>query len=387
MKITSIETFLVSIPFKEPLNWSFGRRPGTSPLLIRVETDAGITGWGEAIGPMSSEIIKFSIENEIRQLIYGEDPFDIERILKKCLASGFMWCPDLGVFITAGIEMALWDIMGKATGLPVCKLLGGMFRKEVEFAAYIFIDSPKKMAAKCKEFVTQGYRTMKLKIGLDPKQDVEIVKTVREAVGPDIEIRVDANQAWSPGTSIRMIQKLKPYDIQFVEQPVRRDDMMGMRRVRMAVDVPIAVNEGVYTPSDTISVIKQEAADVIVTDIHNPGGMLECKKVCSIAEAAGIPVVMHSGAELGVATAAMIHLIASTPNFIFANDTHYHHLTDDILVEPFEFKNGLVRVPEKPGLGVEIDETKLKQYSEARTFTPFMDKEEKPDWIPTTPRF
>jgi len=385
MKITNLRTIIVNIPLSKPIKWSFGIRKGTSTVIVFIETDEGITGIGETKAPYSSKVLQTAI-NEMKPILINEDPFDIERIKKKLLATGLLWCPDYAVFVISGIEIALWDIIGKCLKKPIYELIGGKYREKVSFAAYIFIDEPKKVAEEALKYVEQGFSTIKLKVGINPEKDIEMVKEVRNVVGNDIKIRVDANQAWSPGTAIKVIKKMEKYDLEYVEQPVHKDDIDGMKRIRMSVSTPIAVNEGVYTIQDALNFIKKEAADIIVTDIHNPGGISECKKLCAIAEAADIPVVMHSGAELGIGLATMLHIIASTSNFIYANDTHYPLLSDDIIKEKFSFKKGSLELTTNPGLGVTIDEGKLELYTKGEIYSPFMDKSNA-KWIPTSLRF
>lgn len=385
MKITGIETFMVSIPYKEPEEWSFGLRKGSSPLVIKIYTDEGIVGLGEAVAPFTSMSLEALIHNEIKPLLIGENPFDVERLMKKFAGNGLVWCPDLSVFVTSGVEIALWDIIGKAVGQPVYNLLGGCYRKKVKFGLYLFAGSPEKMAKDAACWVERGIDTIKFKVGIDPKLDIERLKAVREAVGPDVKLIVDPNQAWNPGTAINMINKMEKYDLFYVEQPVKKDDLEGMARIRKSVNVPIGANEAVFTIQDAMAVIRAGAADVIVTDIHLPGGLLECKKIAAVCEAADIPVMIHSGGELGIATAAVLQVVASTPNFVYANDTYYPQLSDDIIKPPFELVDGYMEVPDKPGLGVELDEEKVAKYKSDEYFHAFYN-EEKPDWVPTTGR-
>ncbi len=386
MQITGIETFIVSVPYKIPEKWGFGVREGSSPLILKVRTDEGIVGLGETQGPLDSRSIQAIIKNQLEDLAVGEDPFDIERIKRKFLGNGLAWFPEASGCLMAGIEMALWDIVGKKLERPVYQLLGGRVRKKIPFGAYMFLKKPKEMAKDAETYAKEGVKLLKLKVGIDPDDDIARVGAVRKAVGAKIEIVVDANQAWSPGTAVRMIDKLSKYDLLFVEQPVGISDLDGMNWVRRRVRVPIGINEGITNASSVMAAVRREAADIIVTDVTVTGGISECKKVCVVAEAAGLPVIGHSGGELGINLAAMLHVIAATPNFIYPNDTYLGNMSDDILTEPFLFDNGFIEVPHKPGLGVELDERKVAKYCTGRIFSAFS-SDSSHEWFPMSTRF
>lgn len=384
MKITSVSLFPVTIPLTEPIRWSFGTRFHTSKLYIKVTTDTGLVGWGEGSGPMAMKAVEAQIDVSIRSLLIGENPFDVERIIRKCMGSGLAWVMEFGVFVMAGIELALWDLMGKAAGVPTARLLGGIYRKKVQFGGYIFINTSEVMAVKAAAYKEAGYDTVKLKGGINIKQDIENVAAVRKAVGEDIEIRLDPNQVWSPGTAVQTLRRLEPYRLQYIEQPMRREDYQQYKILRMRTQTPIAVNESIYTAENMIRIVTEACADVIVADVHNAGGLMGCKKVCAIAEAAGLPLTLHSGAEMGIGLMAMAHMAASTPGFIFACDTHYNYLADDILTEKIPFEDGTITISDKPGYGVEVDEDKLRKYATGGETTPFLDDTNK-DWMPQAP--
>ena len=203
-----------------------------------------------------------------------------------------------------------------------------------------------------------------MKVGFDEDLDLACVKAMREAIGPKPKIRIDANQSWSAGEAIRIIKKLGEYDLEFVDQPVLMYNIDALSRVRAAVDVPIASHESSWTMYEAINVIKREAADVIHVDPRFDAGFVGARITAGIAEAVGLPVVMHSFTELGVAQNAYLHLIASTPNYIFANQSGYGDLTDDIIQGGLlTFKDGCLDLPEGPGIGVELDREKVKAYA------------------------
>lgn len=246
----------------------------------------------------------------------------------------------------------------------------------LEFGYYLFRDNFDVMVKESKEAIERGFRLLKFKVGIyDYKDDIETVKVLREALGPDVLLFCDANHAWSIGTAIKVIKKMEDYDVFAVEQPTAREDLEGQKYIRDSVNIPISINEGVYTIEDAYNIISHGCADIIATDTHRPGGILEAKKLGGIAEAAKISVIRHSGGELGITTAAYLHFFASTPNFIYPNDSYYYHFEDYLIKKPFEFKGSYFRVPEKPGLGIELNHDKLEKYKSKETFNPFDDKE------------
>ena len=197
----------------------------------------------------------------------------------------------------------------------------------------------------------QGFTSFKLKVGLDPEQDVALVRTAREVLGPGVNLRVDPNGAWTPATAKRMLAKLARYDLQYVEQPLPVEDLAGSAQLRASVSTPICIDEGAYTLQETMAVIRAGAADLVLVDPHEAGGLWACLKVGAVCEAAGIHVGMHSGGELGLTQAAYLHLAASMPNAKIALDTIYQHHADDILTERIRFTGGHADLPTGPGLG------------------------------------
>jgi len=360
MEILDLKVSKVTVPFKGTFRWRFGLRKEVNCIILQLLTDEGIIGVGEAdyLGEWMVNII----EHHLKPLLLREDPFDIEKIIRKIYASGYIYWLDAVVYPLCAIEMALWDIIGKSSKRPISKLLGGQLRDKVECIAYLGYISPKEVKTLAIDFRNQGFRTFKIKVGIDPREDIQIVATLRDILGDEIEIRVDANQAWTLNRALRQLKKLEKYDIQYVEQPLPRWDIKGLRELRKRVSIPIAVCEGNYTIYDTLKIIENKAADIILIDPKRAGGLWAFKKACAIAEAADIMVGNHSGAEVGIATAAKLHLAASTPNFKYAMDSLYHWLNDDIIKEKLQYDKGTIKLPEKPGIGVTIDEEKLKNY-------------------------
>jgi len=357
MKITDLASTIVCVPYKEPEPWAWGiGHYGVNAIVVEVSTDEGIVGVGEGTSPHASAEYSQIILDSAGKLLVGEDPCDIERIMRKVWGAGL-----IDHRVVSGIEMALWDIVGKSCKKPLHKLLGGAVTNKVPFAPYLNRKKPEDMAEQADAFTKQGFGTFNIKVGIDDEEDIEAVRAVRESVGDKLKIRVDANLAWTPSLAIKMIKRLERFDIEFVEDPTY---INGMSRVRNAVDTPIC--SGAETLQEIFRVAKDGAADIIGhIDPKMQGGILNSKKACAICEAAGLPVVGHAGWELSIGTHAILHIAASTPNFILPNQTYYMYLTDDICRQGMlTFEDGCMRVPEEPGLGIELDRDKVAKYSE-----------------------
>jgi len=394
LKIADVKTTVVNMPMEAPLRWALGTVRGITRTIVEVSTDAGIVGLGETTGAYSKELI----DNEIKPAIVNCDPFNLEQIVAKSVwypEKTFFgrWEADLTSF--AGIEMALWDIMGKAIGRPVCDLLGGTRRTRVAFAAYIMPrylgqaktggeSTPQQIAKFCSEVIQkEGFKTLEIKLGIfSPRNDIQTIKEIRDVVGEDIELRVDPNSVWSPETSIRVIKAMEKYGVKNVEEPTKGIDALA--RVRRLVNTPISTHSSLIP-----EILRLEAADAIVGDLHHSGGILRARKLASAAEICNLDFWLHSGGELGISTAAIIHFAASMPFIIHANQTHYHHQVDDIVAGgKLTYEKGSMAVPKGPGLGVELDEKKVLKYAELYNrqgpYHYYCDQE-RPEWMPEMP--
>lgn len=365
MKITGIRATPVAVPFREPERWAFGGRRGMASILLELDTDEGVTGLGEAPAYPSADIVS-AVVRSLEPLVVGEDPFRVERILQRIDAIGTWHHVRATNTAIAGVEMACWDVVGKASGQPLVNLFGGRVRDEVEYFWYLVRKDPAAMAEDARSAVEQGFGTLYCKVGWgDPSADVAVVEAVRDGAGPDARIRVDANEAWSSGTAIRIIRELARFDIEMMEQPVSGRHLAEMAYVRGRIDVPLLANEATWTRADVLAVIQNGAADVISVDNQMDSGLINMKRAAGIADAAGIPVLKHSLGELGPGTIAGAHLIAATPNFLFANQSYVALLADDILEGgPLTYRNGRLAVPDAPGLGVVLDPDRVAEYAE-----------------------
>ncbi len=348
-----MKTTAVRVPLAQPLTWAGGIRESASALVVEVATDEGLVGLGEAPGP-SLPAIQAVIDRELTQFVAGEDPFRVAWLLHRMEEYSRNWS-GIAAYGIAGLELALLDLKGKALGVPVAELLGGLCRERVPLVGYLFIDEPELNARKAAEFVAAGHQELKLKVGRSLAQDYDTLAAIRDAVGGEVKIRIDANMSWSVPAAIKWIRALEPFDLQFVEQPVPDFDVRGLAEVRRAVSVPIAADEACTSVRSALELIRADACDVFVVYPSEAGGLTRAAQIAALAEAAGKWCAVGSWAELGIATTANVHLAASSTTFRFASDTHYPLQRADVLAEPVPIEGGKVAVPREAGLGVALD--------------------------------
>jgi L-alanine-DL-glutamate epimerase-like enolase superfamily enzyme len=338
---------------REPLVWPGGTRQSASGLVVEIHTDEGIVGVGEAPGP-TLPTIRTIIDEELTQFLVGQDPLRTEWLVHRMEEFTRNWAK-MGAYGIAGLEIALLDLKGKALGVPVAELLGGFCRQRVPVVGYLFIDDPAANARKAAAFAEAGTTELKLKVGRDFAQDHDTVAAIRDVVGAAVKIRIDANMMWSVPAAIKWIRGLEHFDLQYVAQPVPDFDLQGMAQVRRSVSVPIAADESCTDLRSALELIKADACDVFVVYPSEAGGLTRARQIAALADAAGKWCAIGSWAELGIATMANAHLVASSSNFPFASDTHYPLQEFDVLTQPIEMGNGSIEVSGAAGLGVAID--------------------------------
>jgi muconate cycloisomerase len=322
--------------------------------LVLIETEAGITGIGEMASCFSRHgyLLCRDVEAVLTPLLIGEDPFHITRLarrMEEALSDSH--------FARAGLEMALWDIVGKELGQPLYNLLGGPVRESIPLSYSIPFGEPGQMAEFGAARATEGFRTVKVKVGQDPKRDIAAVRLVREAIGPDKRLRIDANMAWrSAKEAVPIIRAMEAYELELVEQPLKPRELDAMAEIRRHVTVPIMADESVWSPRDAMEVVRRGAADVVNVYVAESGGIQPAASIFSLCELAGIPCMIGSMPEFGIGTAAQIHLGVAMPNLDYDSDTCgvlYHE--EDLLTAPLRIENGQAFAPTGPGLGVELD--------------------------------
>lgn len=362
MRITKIETSTCRVPVSTPLVWAGGTRQSASGIVVRISTDEGFVGVGECPGP-TLPTIRTIIEAELTQFLLDQDPLRVEWLVHRMEEFSRNWSR-IAAYAISGIEMALLDLKGKALGVGVVDLLGGRCRDEIPAVGYLFIDEPEVNATRAAMFVEAGFPELKLKVGRDFGQDHDTLAAIRDAVGIDVPIRIDANMMWSVPTAVKWIRGLEKFELQYVEQPVPDFDVDGLAQVRRSVAVPIAADEACCDVRSALDLIRADACDVLVVYPSEAGGLTRARHIAALADAAGKWCVVGSWAELGVATAANLHLAGSSQSFPFAVDTHYPLQLDDVLVDRLDMSRGIVDVPRGPGLGVAVDPDALDRLAQ-----------------------
>jgi len=370
MKIVDLKATTVALPMEAPLRHSAAVHPGRCiRTVLQVYTDAGLVGLGEWEDVVSQREL-----NILRALVSGRDPFDLEQLRIIIIGTGHLLLQGQNLSrnrLYAGLEIALMDLQAKALGQPLHKLLGGKLRDEIPTSAYLFyryetkthpaVTTPEEMVAHARDVIGRyGFRTIKVKGGVfHPDHEIATMQQLRTAFGPQCQLRLDPNNVWSLGTAIRAGHRLRDLDLEYLEDPTWGID--GMAEVQRLTGIPLATNMCVVTFEQIPHAVAQRAVAVILSDPWYWGGPWGVKHLAVICQTFKIGLGMHSGLETGVGLAAMLHIAAALPNLVYAVDTHYHHLTDDVIVGgKMEFRGGCLRVPDGPGLGVEIDEERMK---------------------------
>lgn len=381
VKIRSIETIRVALPTRRTHKWTGLTEPIGSYVLVRMGGDDGKVGWGEA------PVLKDWGGDYGRY--YGETPETTKHVIERYLAPAVEGA-DAGNFVElhgrmdaiikgypyakGTIDMAAYDLVGRSRGLPVYSLLGGRARSRVLVTHSIGLLEIGEAVEECRRVVEEGIRTIKLKVGVDSERDVEIVKRVREAVGDSIDLCVDANCGYrSPGEAIQTIRAMEPYGLKYVEQPV--EGIARIAQVALSIDTPVMADESAWNAHDILEIIERRAADIISIYTTKPGGLYRAMQVAAVAAAGGLQCNVNGSIETGVGNLANVHLAAaaapvtlscvvpvSTPAEAQHGQVAGIYYTDDLIAEPFVFRDGAIQVPDRPGMGIDVDEAKIERY-------------------------
>lgn len=364
MKITRVTSEILKIPIRHAGSLGVGKLHEIENVLVRVETDEGVTGIGESSPwPVFAEncwSVKAALDRYLGPCVVGEDPFGVERLLAKMDAT----LADTP-FAKAAIDMALYDLVGKAVGRPVFDLLGGLVNERITMSYSIANQSVEADVREVEWLLERGVRVFKIKTGVvAPAVDRARVQAIRERIGADGDLRLDYNQSIQPEHAIRILRDLEEYRPTFIEQPTRRWDVDHLAQIAAAIDTPIMADEAVFSPADALRVVRAHAADIISIKLMKPGGIARSRRIAAIAEAAGIPCYAGAMWESGVGIAASLHFMSATPNVRYGSDFYipYFLMQRDILKEKPRFEQGSVYVPRGPGLGVELDEAAVREF-------------------------
>ncbi|MBT7344383.1 MAG: mandelate racemase/muconate lactonizing enzyme family protein, partial [Rhodobacteraceae bacterium] len=343
---------------------------GAGVMLVEVHTDEGLVGIGESIATPSAIAIQAYLKIAA-DICKGRSPFENARLMGECYhalfqALGTCSAPRYAGQVLAGLEMAIWDVMGKATGRAVHELLGGAVRDEIAYFGFPQGATAAETAAEALDLADAGCDVIYVKVGRGDALDLDIVRQVRAAIGPEKRLRMDPNEHWSPVRATRMLRKMAEFDIDMVEQPTNAESISALAQLRDRSPIAVAADQLVFTPQDAYDVCREKAADLIVLGLHETGGIARFRKIAHIAEAAGIDICLHGLYETGITTAAANQVGATLPNLDDGNQFMNHFLKWDIVKTPdLTLKNGRLPVLGGPGLGIELDPDAVAGAAEA----------------------
>jgi L-alanine-DL-glutamate epimerase-like enolase superfamily enzyme len=377
MKITKIECIPVSIPFVKPIVMSGGPAKQADSVILKIHTDEGITGISESgdtslwyMGE-SQDSIMYNIAHIFGpQILLGENPFNIETIVAKMDKAA-----RANNQSKATVDYALHDLMGKALGVPVYKLLGGLSNEKLALAFVMSSGSAEAVGTEGKALVKAGFRGLKLKVGAHtPDEDIEMIGALRAAVGNKVKVMIDANGGWMYHQALYVLQRVAKYDIFVAEQPVPWWDIDSLARLRRKVDVPIFPDESAAEANDLIKIIEKEAADGFFLKVPKAGGILKSRRWVAIAQSANLPVMCGCMVNSGLGSAAEAAFLGATAwmgkieqesigplNLYNVYDTVSGPLPNDLAMKAPRYENGYLYPPDGPGLGVELNEASVKK--------------------------
>lgn len=378
MKILDVIPHAISVPLDDPFYFSQGWAKNRSSVIVEIITDEGIIGFGESLchGLQSPMIAASIIQHSYKPLLIGRDPFDVECLweemynLSRPFGQG-----GATVNAASGIDIALWDIMGKALNKPIHKLLGGSFRSEVTPYATGFYrvangQYPQDSQDEARLHVKNGFKAFKLKIGFGIDNDIQLIKTVREAVGDNIKIMGDANGAYNVAQARKLIAETEQYNLYFLEELLAPEDIDGYREIKESSPVSIAAGEQIFGKMGYRPWLEKRSLDIIQPDLCSSGGFTECKKIAAMAQASHTTLIPHVWGS-GIGIAASLQFIASIPcNPLSLNPTEpmlefdqsSHPFRKDLICDGVSYKDGKVTIPTKPGIGVDVDTDTIKKY-------------------------
>ena len=375
MMITAVRTHVLKAALSQPFAYLRAWYDTRTAMVVEIETDEGLIGWGECYGPAR---ITAAVVQSVAPWLIGHDPLRTE-FLWQMIYARLRDHGQKGAVIQglSGIDIALWDIKGKHFGVPVHRLLGGPLRSEVQaYATGLYRrksgDPLRYLAEEAAGYVADGFKAVKLKVGFGVEEDVAVTRAVREAIGPDIALMVDANHAYDAVAAIRLGRMIEADNIGWFDEPVPPEDVAGYRAVKAAISIPIAGGECEFTRFGFRDILALRAIDIIQPDTCAAGGLSECKKIADMAEAFGVRYNPHVWGT-GIAIAASLQLLAVLPSHtppslapvapMLEFDRTEHPIRQSLLVQPIEHTKGVVRVPDAPGLGIEVDRETLARFA------------------------
>ncbi len=357
MKVRSVEAIPVSVPYRHREVSSQIARDGVSDVLVRVVTEDGLAGWGEACCGADTASVEAALQ-AMAPFVVGRDAWNREAMRRDAFLHGlWQFRAGTGNFAWAGIDMALWDLAGKACGEPLYRLLGGLHASEATYFYYLARGPLEELAEQCADGLAKGFEVFYVKVGLGDAEDLAAVTAVREAIGPGPRLRIDANGTWSLPQALRNLHAMAEHGIDFVEQPVRDNPVGQMAELRARVPMAVCANEGLWSEADCYARIRARAADIFCFSPYWVGSIGGFQRLALVAALEGLQVVKHTHGELGIAAAATHHVVLTLPNAVEGHQQTAYMMEHDILREPLPIATGpRWGVPAGPGIGVEVDD-------------------------------
>jgi L-alanine-DL-glutamate epimerase-like enolase superfamily enzyme len=363
-KISSIDLFPIRVPFLRPHKIALGSAEGRDILVVKIETDNGLVGIGEAIAhPGFSGETLGTLKAGVTCLVecvLGENPLHLNKILASM---------DKKIYANYGakgaIEMALFDILGKGFDVPVYNLLGGISQDRFPLSRSASHSDMERDIAEVKEYLSDGYRIIKVKVGvLDVHEDVERVKAIRDLAGPGVSLRADANQGWDVPTALKFIRSVEDCGLEFIEQPVSKWNLDGMAHLRSKSMTPILADESAANEYDVLEIIKKQAADFISIKLVKSGGILGARRIAALANCAGIKCYLGSQTETSIGSAAGLHYALSADCFNYGGEIYGPaFFQKDITKRPIKIEGGYIFPSQEPGFGMELDMERIREFT------------------------
>jgi L-alanine-DL-glutamate epimerase-like enolase superfamily enzyme len=360
MKIIRVEAIPFYIPFDPELTLKFAYRVSEAAehVLVRVHTDEGIIGISEAparpqiYGETQPSIVA-AIEKYLAPSLLGSDPFDLEKI------HAMMDRLPHNLTAKSSLDIAIHDILGKVLHIPLFKLFGSGSGKPIPLSWMVGIREKEEMVRECERFLSIGIKAFKLKIGLNPKEDVENFKAIRKRLGDEVLLYVDGNQAYPPKVAVKVIRELEPYGLAWVEEPCPVWDHKGRVELAQSISVPILGDESCFTPRDVFRELELGAIGMVLIKVARTG-FYKTRKIIHMCQEKNIPCMVGSQGDSSIGAAASAHVASSFKNILFPAECSYHlRMKGELLKTPLSISKGTLEVPKAPGLGIEIEESKL----------------------------
>jgi len=346
MEISDLEFFVVRIECT-------GREPPVCSLLVRLACESGEAGWGEAETRWRASELA-ARRDALLPILTGRSIFDVEDLL----ALEVLSTPQL----RCALEMASWDLIGRVLGQPLCHLFGGRYRQRIPLAARLPGSLPDRMADLAREMAKQGFHTHIVPSCGQVQGDARTLAAVRQSAGDRIQLQLDAGAGYDPASALELCNAVESQGLQFLLDPLATSELYPMATLRRQTGVPLALRRAIGGPADVLAAVRCGAAPFVVIDLGQVGGLVPARRCAAVADAAGIQALLGGRPCLGVGTAAMLHLAAATPALASPHQCAYHLVQDDVLAEPLEILDGMIAVPQAPGLGVAVDRGKVEQY-------------------------